>query len=77
MAKVKAAAAVEKPKRGRPKAAAKTMKTLGYRVGLPYLAWVEKVARANRSSISGLIDQAIVDRALKLGVTDPPPDRTA
>lgn len=74
MAKAKAA---PKPKRGRPAAAAKTMMTLGYRVSLPYREWLERVALANRSSISGLLDQAVVDRAVQLGVTDPPPKRTA
>jgi hypothetical protein len=77
MAKAKAAVSKPVPKRGRPKAVAKTMKTLGYRVALPYLEWLEKVALANRSSISGLLDQSVVDRAVKLGVTDPPPKRTA
>jgi hypothetical protein len=77
MAKARSAAPKTAPKRGRPAAAEKTTKTLGYRVGLAYLAWLEKVAVANRSSISGLLDQAVVDRATKLGIDDPPPKRTA
>jgi hypothetical protein len=52
-------------------------KMLGYRVGPQYLAWLEKVARKNRSKISGLLDQAVAKYALDIGVVDIPPDRTA
>ena len=62
---------------GRPKAAAKTMKTLGYRVTHEYLGWLGKVASKNRTSISGLIDQSVAKYALDIGVVDVPPDRTA
>ncbi len=77
MAKAKAAASTTKPERGRPKSTAKTMKTLGYRVTPRYLEWLAKVAIANRSSISGLIDQAVAKHALQVGVIEPPPKRTA
>jgi hypothetical protein len=72
MAKPKAAA-----KRGRPLAKDKSVKTLGYRVSPEYLAWISKAARVNRSSISGLIDQAVAKYAQDIGVADAPPDRTA
>lgn len=66
-----------KAKRGRPAAKAKTTKTLGYRVTLPYLAWLKKAAKVNRSSISGLIDQAVAKYAADIGIEDLPPNRTA
>jgi hypothetical protein len=77
MAKAKVAAVKKKPARGRPKADAKSMKTIGYRVAPEYLEWLGTVASANRISISGLIDQAVAKYARDLGVTDVPPDRTA
>jgi hypothetical protein len=64
-------------KRGRPKASAKTMKTLGYRVTPEYLAWLETVADANGSTISRLIDEALRSYAPEKGVTVPAPRRTA
>ena len=66
-----------KAKRGRPVTADKTAKTLGYRVTPAYLQWITKAARANRSSVSGLIDQAVAKYARDIGVADPPPERTA
>jgi hypothetical protein len=74
-----AGGAMAKPKagRGRPAAREKSVKTLGYRVSPDYLAWITKAARANRSSISGLIDQAVAKYAQANGLADPPPDRTA
>jgi hypothetical protein len=71
MAKVKS-----KPIRGRPPAAGKSIRTLGYRVSPDYLEWITRAAAANRSSISGLIDQAVAKYAREIGV-DVPPDRTA
>lgn len=66
-----------KAKRGRPMAKDKSAKTLGYRVSPDYLEWITRAAKANRSSISGLIDQAVARYAQALGMTEPPPDRTA
>ena len=66
-----------KPKRGRPAAKQKAYKTLGYRVSRPYLEWLEQAAKLNRSSISGLIDQAVAKYAGDIGIAGVPPDRTA
>jgi hypothetical protein len=66
-----------KAKRGRPVARDKTARTLGYRVSPAYLQWIGKAAVVNRSSISGLIDQAVAKYARDIGVVDPPPERTA
>jgi len=74
MAKPKAKA---KTGRGRPTVKNKSFKTLGYRVSSSYLQWISQTASANRSSVSGLIDQAVAKYARDIGVTDPPPDRTA
>lgn len=66
-----------KVKRGRPPAKDKSAKTLGYRVTPDYLAWITKAAKANRSSIAGLIDQAVASYARAIGFAEAPPDRTA
>ena len=66
-----------KDSRGRPAVNEKSAKTLGYRVTPAYLEWITKAAAANRSTISGLIDQAVARYAREIGVQDPPPDRTA
>jgi hypothetical protein len=66
-----------KAKRGRPVAKDKSVKTLGYRVSVDYLAWITKAAKVNRSSIAGLIDQAVAKYAQDIGVAEVPPDRTA
>lgn len=63
--------------RGRPPGRDKSYKTLGYRVSEPYLEWITGAATANRSTVSGLIDQAVARYAREIGVSDPPPDRTA
>ena len=72
MAKPKA-----KTRRGRPAVEDKSAKTLGYRVTPAYLEWITKAAATNRSTISGLIDQAVARYAREIGVQDPPPERTA
>ena len=76
---VGATMAKPKPKtsRGRPAVQDKTAKTLGYRVTPAYLEWITRAPAANRSTISGLIDQAVDRYAREIGVQDPPPDRTA
>jgi len=51
--------------------------TLGYLVSAPYLEWITRAAKVNRSSISGLIDQAVAKYAQEIGVAETPPDRTA
>jgi hypothetical protein len=66
-----------KARRGRPAVKDKSFKTLGYRVSSPYLEWITQAASVNRSSVSGLIDQAVAKYARDIGVTTPPPDRTA
>jgi hypothetical protein len=66
-----------KPRRGRPVVQEKTFKSLGYRASSAYLEWVSAAAAANRSTICGLIDQAVARYAREIGVSDPPPDRTA
>jgi uncharacterized protein (DUF1778 family) len=72
-------AVMAKPKtrRGRPAVEEKLAKTLGYRVTPAYLEWITRAAAANRSTISGLIDQAVARYAREIGVEDSPPDRTA
>jgi len=66
-----------KARRGRPAVSQRTFKTLGYRVSSAYLEWITAAAAVNRSTVSGLIDQAVARYAREIGVEDPPPDRTA
>jgi uncharacterized protein (DUF1778 family) len=72
MAKPKA-----KTRRGRPAVEEKSAKTLGYRVTPAYLEWITRAAAVNRTTISGLIDQAVARYAREIGIQDQPPDRTA
>ena len=72
MAKTKATAG-----RGRPPGRGKSYKTLGYRVSERYLEWITKAAAANRSTVSGFLDQAAARYAREIGVSELPPDRTA
>ena len=64
-------------RRGRPVVQDKSFKTLGYRVSSAYRDWITRAAAVNRSTISGLIDQAVAQYAREIGVQDAPPDRTA
>ena len=51
-----------------------TVKTRSY--GLQacpeYAAWLESFARSNRTTISGLVDQALAEYAQRKGFTNPP-----
>jgi hypothetical protein len=53
------------------------METLGYRVSSAYVDWITRAATVNSSSISGMIDRAVAKYAREIGVSDPPPNRTA
>jgi hypothetical protein len=72
MAKPKA-----KTRRGRPAVEEKSARTLGYRVTSAYLEWITRAAAVNRTTISGLIDQAVARYAREIGIQEQPPDRTA
>jgi hypothetical protein len=50
-------------------------KTVAFRVSGAYGKWLDKLARANRSSLSGLMDQALVAYARTIGFTEEPPER--
>lgn len=69
-----------KPKKKSPalrKGPKKVGAGLTIRASAAWRAWLEKVASKNRSSISGLIDQAVAKYAREIGIVDLPPDRTA
>lgn len=58
------------------KATAKSkVKTLNFRVSDEYAAWVDALAEANRSTVAGLIDQALADRARTIEFSKPAPRR--
>lgn len=61
----------------RPKksASAPEPKTIAMRTSGEYAAWVERLAKHNRSTVAGLLDQALVDYAKSVGFTEEPPER--
>jgi predicted transcriptional regulator len=60
----------------KPKASAKPQpKAIAFRVSDDYAAWVEKLAAHNRTTVSGMLDQALVRFAKEIGFTDPAPER--
>jgi hypothetical protein len=67
----------QKAGRGRPPGQDKSFRTLGYRFSESYPEWINKAAAANRSTVSGLIDQGVSPYARAINVSDAPPDRTA
>jgi hypothetical protein len=50
-------------------------KTIAFKVSDPYAEWVEKVAARNRSTVAGLIDQALAQYAASIGVKEEAPAR--
>ena len=65
-----------RPKKTAPKPAAKPQpKAIAFRAGPEYVAWVEALAGANRTTVAGLLDQALLRHAREIGLTEPPPER--
>jgi hypothetical protein len=65
-----------KPKR---KAAPKPMsgiKTIGIRATTEWVEWLEELARAHRTTVSGIIDRALAEWTEAKGYTKRPPERT-
>jgi hypothetical protein len=50
-------------------------KAIAFRAGPEYVAWVDELAGANRSTVSGLLDQALAKYAREIGFTKPIPER--
>jgi hypothetical protein len=50
-------------------------RAIGFRVSAEYAAWLDKLAEANRSTVAGLIDQALADRARAIGFNEAAPRR--
>ena len=63
-----------RPKQSKQKPASET-RTIGVRASAAYAEWAQRVAQANRSTVAGLVDQALVAYARQIGFTEPPPDR--
>lgn len=66
------AALMARPKKREVKAEAKS---IAFRTSAEYAAWVERLAAHNRSTVAGLLDQALVRFAREIGFTDPAPER--
>ena len=65
-----------RPKKAAPKKASKPQpKAIAFRAGPEYVAWVEELASANRSTVAGLLDQALAKYARDIGFTKPTPER--
>jgi hypothetical protein len=50
-------------------------KTIAFRVSGEYGAWVERLASHNRSTVAGLLDQALVKFAREIGFEEKAPER--
>jgi hypothetical protein len=59
----------------RPKTDPKKVKIVGVRVTREYQAWLDKLAAADRSSLSDLFDRAMMSHAKAIGFTVPAPER--
>jgi hypothetical protein len=52
------------------------IRTLGFRVSIEYADWLNEAARANRTAVADLIDQALAAYVRTLsGFSKPPPPR--
>jgi hypothetical protein len=63
-----------RPKKIRPEAKLPP-KTIALRTSGEYAAWVEALAKHNRTTIAGLVDQALVKHAREIGFDTPAPER--
>lgn len=52
-----------------------TVKSVAFRVSAPYSEWVDRMAAHNRTTIAGLLDQALARYAKETGF-EAPPERT-
>jgi hypothetical protein len=50
-------------------------KTIGVRASAEYAAWVDRLAARNRTTVAGLVDQALARFAREIGFEEPPPER--
>jgi hypothetical protein len=64
-----------RPKGRPPKSRDEGARTIGFRVTESYAKWLEDVAEANRSTIAGLLDQAVASYAEAIGFKKAPPRR--
>lgn len=49
-----------------------TVKSVAFRVSAPYSKWLEEMAAHNRTTVAGLIDQALARHARETGFREPP-----
>ncbi len=63
-----------RPKKA-PAEAKPEAKSIAFRTSAEYAVWVDKLASHNRSTVAGLLDQALVKFAREIGFTDPAPER--
>lgn len=69
-------AVMEKPKRGpKPKATVLPQKTIAFRVSGEYGQWLERLAEHNRTTVAGLMDQAIAAYGKQIEFSESPPKR--
>jgi hypothetical protein len=68
-------ALMAKPKRKPSSKASSEPKTIGIRSSPAWAEWLDRCAAHNRTTVAGLIDQAITRYAREIGFTEPPPER--
>jgi hypothetical protein len=65
-----------RPKNVKSKPVAKPeQKTIAFRTSAEYAAWVDRLAGHNRTTIAGLLDQALVEFARIKGFDEKAPER--
>lgn len=64
-----------RPRKKTARGARSQPKAIAFRVSDAYATWVEELAAANRSTIAGLLDQALARHAREIGFTKPIPER--
>lgn len=54
------------------KATGATVKSVAFRVSAAYSKWLEEMAAHNRTTVAGLLDQALARHARETGFREPP-----
>lgn len=54
------------------KTAGATVKSVAFRVSADYAKWLDEMAAHNRTTVAGLLDQALARHARETGFREPP-----
>jgi hypothetical protein len=62
----------KKTSKPKPPPVPTSFKSVAFRVSEEYAAWVDGLAASNRTTIAGLMDQALAEFAQRKGYSQPP-----